>query len=335
MSKRILRVGEIERVGGGFFEFAFSWEQSGHRLVEMFWASLLAIGLLFTGSDAAAEYPVTVKSVLSRMTASVQKALENRISRLEIELPPAVDWGVEIKKVSGSNMNSQASTGSLEKTKKSNREAARLFIEMFSVLSSTTVVMFPTEIEAEEARNSWASSFRGLVTSLDTPSKSAKGYSKLRSRRFTAEEQEAVLLGSDGVYVPDGTEVLILAGARIKDFKKIERMSERQGQETAILMLNGRHDAVKASSTTPSEGASSYEQNFINVFNYCSPVIPKEINRELLLFHEFNGKWMLGEKTARTGLVGAVKSLTESPFSTIAEWEKTKPTTDDILSQLK
>jgi len=299
----------------------------------MLWAVLFTMGLLFKGSDAA--YPVTVKNVVSRMTASCQNALENRVSRLEVELPPAVDWGVEIKRVSGSNMNNQASTGNLERTKKSNREAARMFIEMFSALSSSTVVMFPTEIEAEEARNSWASSFRGLVTSLDTPSKSAKGYSKLRSRRFTAEEQEAVLLGSDGVYVPDGTEVLIVAGARAKDFKKIERMSERQGQDTAIIMLNGRHDAVKSSSS-PSEGvtASPYEQSFINVFNYCSPVIPKEVNRELLLFHEFNGKWMLGEKATRTGLVGAVKSLTESPFVTIAEWE-TKPTTEDILSKLK
>ena len=79
---------------------------------------------------------------------------------MEVELPPAVDWGVEMKKATaataplpslGSSLDSAAAQrGGLERTKKSNREAARLFVEMFSALQATTCVLFPTELEAAE-----------------------------------------------------------------------------------------------------------------------------------------------------------------------------------------
>jgi hypothetical protein len=52
-----------------------------------------------------------------------------------------------------------------------------------------------------------------------------KGMSKLRSRRFTAEEQKQALLSGDGAfYLPEKAEVVIVAGPRARDFKKLRKV---------------------------------------------------------------------------------------------------------------
>ena len=88
---------------------------------------------------------------------------------------------------------------------------------MLSSFSQQIVALFPTEEEAATARSSWGALFRGQVLSIDVPD--AQGYGKLRSRRFSAAEQQQALLATDGVYVPEGTEVLLVAGLRQKDLK--------------------------------------------------------------------------------------------------------------------
>jgi len=296
-------------------------------------------------------YPVAIRNVVSKMTQCCQKALESRISRMEVELPPGVDWGVEIKKANGNSPPNQG--GNIEKIKKSNREAARLFTEMFSVLSTTTVVLFPTELEASEARIAWGQSFKGQVLSFDAPTKSAKGYSKLRSRRFTPEEQEAVLMASDGVYVPEGCEVLLIAGPRAKDYKSMRKISERQGDGLCIVNINGRAEAVRGlgqqgedEDPVSSSSLAWYDAQFTPVFHYCPPALStKASQQELLLYKEFQGKWLLGAKAgagdkekekggALGALVDKVKSLTESPFVTLGEWEGARPTQDQIIAAI-
>jgi hypothetical protein len=307
---------------------------------------LLILVIVGTGLGLAVKtpvYPVQIRSVVSKMTAACQKALEERCSRVEVELPPAVDWGVEMKKQSSSGAPS-GTTGNAEKIKKSNREAARLFTEMFSMLQTTTVVLFPTELEALEARSAW-SSFKGQVLSLEASSKPAKGYSKLRSRRFTAEEQEAVLLSSDGVYIPDGCEVLIVAGPRAKDYKQLRKIClERLTDETCVINLNGRFEAVRASEGGPrgAEGAEEdkhkwYEDTFQNVFHYSPPALSDKAlgARELLLYHEGPGaKWLLGEKVKKEGgVLGAIAKALENPFETRGTWDA-KPTAEEMAQAL-
>ena len=145
-------------------------------------------------------YPTKIKNVITALTKSTQKALQARKSRIEIELPPAVEWGVESDKKKGN---------AGDKVKSSNREAARLLTEMFAIIGPTTTVLFPSESEASTARSIWGGKFKGQTLSIDVPA--PKGYGKLRSRRFTAQEQEAALMASDGIFVPDETEVLIIA----------------------------------------------------------------------------------------------------------------------------
>jgi hypothetical protein len=82
------------------------------------------------------DYPIKIKNVISKMTSVMQRALNDKISRMEIELPPAVSFGVETKS------SSKESNADMIKT--SNREAVRLVTEMFNMLASSTAVLFPS-----------------------------------------------------------------------------------------------------------------------------------------------------------------------------------------------
>eukprot|EP01041_Mallomonas_annulata_P009104 gene9105-18866_t len=274
-------------------------------------------------SMSSVSYPTTIKNVVSKMTSATQSALQQRISRMEIELPPGVDFGLDVSKKREGRLQSDATP--TEKNARSNRDAARLIAEMFSSISSSIVALFPTSEEARLARDLWAPLFRGQVMSIDTPV--VKGMGKLpRSRRFTDMEQEQALLSTDGVYIPDGTDVLIIVGARAKDLSKIRIIHDKLGDDTLVILLNTRLDVLllPSSSTTnnnnknksknksntntdvdndndstsTSTSTSSHgwiREVFRPVFHYAPPILPPNpstststTDRELLLYYEFN-----------------------------------------------
>lgn len=288
-----------------------------------------------------ANYPTKIGQIVSKMTQSTQKALRSRNSRMEIELPLAADFGVEATK---------AATGAnpplAEKVTKSNREAARLFTEMFSSISSTSAVLFSSENEAFVARNKWGATFRGQVISFE--SKTGKGYGKLRSRKFSAEEQEQALLGEEGVYIPDGTEVLIVAGPRSKDWPKLKKLTDKLGEGTLVILINGRLSLPTATGRDqdPNQGFNEWlDATFVPVFTYSPPEPESDTTssstssslsssaakkgRELLVYHEFETKWYIGEKEKGPGFMG----FGGGGFTTL--WEgANRPTPEDIAAIL-
>lgn len=136
---------------------------------------------------AAISYPVKTSNVLTKMTQTTQKALQDRTSRMEIELPPGSDFGVEAssKKASRRDPTKESNT---DRLKRSNREAVRLVADMFSVISSQTVALFPSEAEASDARVKWGPTFRGQLYSIDAPAQS-KAFGNLYSKRVSKQEQ--------------------------------------------------------------------------------------------------------------------------------------------------
>lgn len=244
------------------------------------------------------------------MTEATQRALQQQTTRMEFELPPACDFGIEPVSTK------QGSTA--DKIKKSNREIARMFGDMLSSFSSNIVVLFPSEEEAAMARRVWGVLFRGQVLSIDAPD--AQGYGKLRSRRFSAQEQEQALLASDGIYVPDGTEVLIVAGPRTKDLKKLRKIHDKLGEDTLIVLVNARLGAQETLQTNAvASEVEALRSVFTPVFHYAPPVVDKAAgDRELLLFHEFSQSWALAEKDKDSkGILGL--KLGSSVFKTL--WE--------------
>jgi len=166
------------------------------------------------------------------------------------------------------------------------------------------VVLFPSEDDAAAARSSWTVAFRGTVLSIDAPD--AKGYGKLRSRKFTALEQEQALMATDGVYIPPGTEIVIIAAPRPKDWKKVRLIHEKFGDDTLILLINTRADILK--DKMKPEDVEWLDNTFTWVYHYAPPPTLENIkeldNRELLMYHEFGSKWSLAEKKEDKGVLG-------------------------------
>lgn len=227
------------------------------------------------------------------------------------------------------------------------------------MLSTAAVALFPSETEASEARIKWGSSFKGQIFSIDTPSAS-KGMGNLYSKRISPQEQEQALLGTDGVYIPEGTQIIIVAGPRPKDIKKLKKIHERLGQDTLIVFINARASiaaastnskkSIEADSELEAENADWVTEAFTSVFHYAPPLIasmPSEIEvtatddsqkRELLLYHEFGSDWYLAEKEVNEGIFGSGISLpsitSSSGFKTI--WEgKSRPARAVLLDLLK
>ena len=148
-----------------------------------------------------------------------------------MELPPACEFGVE--------RDRRAGLSNADKIRRSNREVARLFCDMLSAFSPKIAVLFPTEDEAAAARSVWGALFRGPILSVEVPE--AQGFGKLRSRRFSAAEQQQALLATDGVYVPDDTEVRLTLLASISSHAMLQgaphRRAAAEGPQSKLLTL--------------------------------------------------------------------------------------------------
>jgi hypothetical protein len=285
-------------------------------------------------------FPTKIKDIVSKMTQITQTALRDRNSRMEIELPFNAEFGVESSSRTVSN-----SLGLVEQIKKSNRESARLFTEMFSSISSTTTVLFPTESEASLARNIWGTTFRGKVLSIEAPA--SKGYGKLRSRKFSAAEQEQALFSSDGIYIPSDTEVLIISGPRYKDITKIKKLSQTLTEATLIILLNSRshyepyEQVVNSDEISQNTSETSFSEwvakNYIPVFHYAPLPMPKavETKKDYLLYHEYNKKWYVAAREdSPNAFLSAVSSVVGVSLKSIWEGDS-RPKYRDVENLLR
>ena len=80
------------------------------------------------------ELPTSVKVAISDMTGATQAALQSRCSRMDVELPPGVELGVEkgSKATSGLFNEGGDADAAIASVMRSDRELARLYVEMFS-----------------------------------------------------------------------------------------------------------------------------------------------------------------------------------------------------------
>lgn len=253
-------------------------------------------------------YPTSIKDVVKRLTSNIQKALKAQESRISVELPPAVDFGVEDK----SKSTKVTSSFFADRVVASNREAARLITAMFTVLSGTTVVLFSTESEATVARSTWGADFKGKTISFEGAKaalKAAKG-----KKVSPIMEEELSIAGKDRVIIPEGTEVLIIVGAKGKDFSnQLLYLNEELGPETLVILLNcrfGNDNAYLRRELGSKSVGETIDGVYRNVFCYTSSLgLPTDntggrsnqpASKEFLLFHEFDSLWSVAEKSLQT-----------------------------------
>jgi len=121
--------------------------------------------------------------------------------------------------------------------------------------------------------------------------------------------------------------------------KKVKKIHEKLGQDTLIILLNGRATATQTIMKKKIEKNNDEEdkitdwisEEFLSVFNYAPPNLSGQLaERDLLLYHEIGDKWYLAEKDEKKGgLSGLVGSLTNSGFKTLWEGD-TRPNDAEI-----
>ncbi|KAL7577782.1 hypothetical protein ACA910_010539 [Epithemia clementina (nom. ined.)] len=287
-----------------------------------------------TSSNEYTNLPRDVKDAVSICRVATQQALQQRISRMTIEFPVGTKFGVE-KVPKAANNNDKATTKKTTATTTieggpskaqldtSDRELARLFVEMFQPVGSENIVVaFVDQGLADQAKSKWqeggdataacrvlALNRRGgslSSSSSKTKKKKPMGFAaKLAADLGDAADQAG---GGGPFQLPSGCEVAIFVAPGPKELIVIERICQQVGMGTLVILLNARLSAVaaaaKSPSTTPTTGityfgtpasAQLFLNDFVPVFCLCA-VQPQEVAPNGMLYRAFPGPWILARK---------------------------------------
>lgn len=255
------------------------------------------------------DLPKDVKDAVSKCRNAVQKALESRLSRMDVEMPVGTKFGVEKggstkrKKalLAGEDGAEGAPTQDMLDT--SDRELARLFVEMFQPLGGEHIsVMFNEEDLADLARNKWKDGGAACrIKSLGRRTKNKKfgmgggGKKKKKAKGFAAKMNEEIgdePTESGPFQLPDNTEVALFVAPGPKELLVAERICSEVGMDTLVLLLNARLDKVS------NFGSDKAEKLFLNEFEpvFQLKAAPQEAAPGCLLYRAFPNDWIMARK---------------------------------------
>eukprot|EP00611_Tribonema_gayanum_P000806 TRINITY_DN105_c0_g1_i1.p1 TRINITY_DN105_c0_g1~~TRINITY_DN105_c0_g1_i1.p1 ORF type:complete len:261 (-),score=52.79 TRINITY_DN105_c0_g1_i1:502-1284(-) len=207
-----------------------------------------------------------------------QEGLKARCSRMDVELPYGARLGVE----------GVAKDAPVD-VEQSDRELARLFVEMFDPIGDATVVAFRTDKQAATARNLWGlGSYKGTVQSMEPKkSKVKKSGKKSRAGGFAKKLEAALGDDTEGptAVVPAGTEVFVLVAPQEKELQMVENLD--LGRDCLCILLNARLD----SDNTPQR--TRLRTSFEGVF-YLRAI--GDASNDELLYRSYPKAWTLARK---------------------------------------
>eukprot|EP00667_Euglena_gracilis_P010297 EG_transcript_10484 len=236
--------------------------------------------------------PRDIKETLAQLRESVQRALENRQSRMDVELPAGSKFGVESDdKAKGPQL-----------IQRSDRELARIFVEMFQPIGDSLLVAFPDDRQAAAAREKWPS-VAGKVVSLTASSKRPKtgfGAKSSPAEKATPSVDPAVGLRQ--------AEVILVVAPTPETYDLVESISKERGNNCCIILLNARlHQATFANAKQGAYLRSAFKPVF-----HLRPLLAKDggVNGvDGILLHTYPEGWLV----ARKPRFGPPVVLLESP----------------------
>jgi hypothetical protein len=277
------------------------------------------MGNMFGGAsssktDGLPTLPRDVKDAVSQCRVATQAALENRISRIDVEFPVGAKFNVEPTpkkgRKSGGDGNGTPTKNDLDR---SDRELARLFVDMFQPVGGDHLaVVFPEAAGADAAHKQWKGDPTAAcrVLSLDRRRSSTSQQSKKKkskSRGFAAklaaevDDNEGAAVGGP-FQLPENTEVAIFVAPGPKELVIVERICEQVGMGTLVILLNARLSTIDNFGTTA--GTTLFTEDFQTVFHLAA-FQPQEAAPNCLVYRAYPGRWVLARKPS----VGPPKSI--------------------------
>jgi hypothetical protein len=285
-----------------------------------------------TRTATSVSLPRDVKEAVSKCRQATQDALKDRLSRMDIEFPVGTKFGVE-KIPSQKGRKSSAATAGVNDggpTKaildQSDRELARLFVEMFQPVGGDNIVVaFVDESLADAARQNWKNDYGATsrVMAMNRrrgvkSDKSKKDTKKSKGLGFAAKlaaEVADVEVGqpTGGSFdLPQGTEVALFVAPGPKELVVIEKICNRVGMGTLVILLNARLSKITNFGTDPA--TKLFTEEFSPVFSLTAA--PQNEAPGCLMYRAFPGDWVL----ARKPKIGQPKTILA---------QSTKPTNEE------
>lgn len=269
--------------------------------------------------------PKDVKSAVSVCRESVQKALENRMSRMDIEMPVGSNFGVEKAsggKKGGKNKLSQAlgdndGATNPEVTKErldtSDRELARLFVEMFQPVGGDNIsVVFNDRSLAETAAKKWKgdSTCSCRIQSMNRKTSSiGMGGEKKKKKKaagFAAKMKAEMGSEDSGPFqLPSNCEVALFVAPGPKELVAIHKICDDVGMGTLVVLLNAR--LGKISNFGTEEAKQLFQDEFEPIFHLAAA--PQDTAPGCLLHRAYPDEWIM----ARKPKVGPPKTVATFP----------------------
>ena len=193
---------------------------------------------MLTGNSPTPSMPRDVKEAVSKCRAAVQEALKARLSRMDIELPVGAKFGVEkATKKKGRVVGDDKDGGlpTLDQLQASDRELARLFVEMFQPLGGNHIsVVFNDGDLADVAKTKWqgdpSASSRVVSMNRRRTKKADAGKNKKKPMGFASKlaaeiEDDGIGGGSSGAFqLPEGTEVALFVAPGPKELIVVDKI---------------------------------------------------------------------------------------------------------------
>lgn len=272
---------------------------------------------------AAATFPKDVKEAVSKCRQATQDALSNRLSRMEVCFPVGTDFGVEKKTdrpkkrgrlqddYDGSSSSNNKRTPTQAILEKSDRELARLFVEMFQPVGGDNIaVTFIDDNLADDAKLKWkkeaggascrilAMNRRSLKKKKTKKKSGAKGFAAKLDIEIGSDSDDDTPTADDGsskggpFQLPSNTEVALFVAPGPKELIVIEKICDTVGMGTLVVLLNARLDKVTKYGTKEAE--KLFTEDFETVFNLGAA--SQEDAPNCLLYHAYPGDWVLARK---------------------------------------
>lgn len=227
-------------------------------------------------------------------------------------MPVGANFGVENKKASKNKRGNLSSLTAgdeqpegltMEKLDTSNRELARLFVEMFQPLGGQHIcAVFNDEFLADEARQRWSNDISAECNILAIDRKGKRGIlntgkkgKKKKAKGFAAkiaEELDEDSIASGPFKLPKDTEVAMFVAPGPKELVAIERICSEVGMGTCIILLNARLSLVEKYSSD--DARKLFTEDFVPIWSLSAA--PQESAPGCLMHRAYPGPWVLARK---------------------------------------
>jgi len=280
-----------------------------------------------------ASLPRTNKELVDALRAAVQKALQERTSRMLVELPPGFDFGVEGKEKKGALTE--------ERVQRSDRSLARLFVEMFDGTGLVPLVVFPTPEELEVARRKWGKTEAKVKALVGRSTAVSSSGAEPRGKKGKAQARKPAGFGAPPTAkastkvpaaltsVPPATEVLFVVAPGSSQLAAVRSFCDSVGMDRLVVLLNPRSLASSADDV-----GSDLRSYFGDEFEVAYAFIPNPLasggdgdadkagdKDPVVLWRAFPTEWVLASKPS----IGPPRTILSS---------KARPTTDEMQAAL-